>query len=105
MNYGNRNASSQYTKQDIIQSYLVACGSSIVVALAIRAMLRSRVERASGAKVIVFNSISSFFACSTAGFLNSYFMRQTELEKGIDITDEDGNTIGKSKSAANKAVM
>ena len=36
LNYGNRNASSTYTTKDIAQSYMVACASSIVVALAIR---------------------------------------------------------------------
>jgi hypothetical protein len=51
------------------------------------------------------NSISSFFACSTAGYLNAWFMRKTELEKGIDALDEDGKSYGKSKACAKKAVV
>ena len=51
-------------------------------------MLSGYSKTAVGAKLIVLNSISSFFACSTAGFLNAYFMRRTELEKGIDVMDE-----------------
>ena len=50
------------------------------------------------------NSISSFFACSIAGYMNAHFMRQTELEKGIDVTDSEGRHLGKSKAAAYKAV-
>lgn len=51
-----------------------------------------------GGKLVIFNSISAFFACSTAGFLNAYFMRQTELEKGIDVVDPSNPNviIGKS---------
>ena len=54
--------------------------------------------------MIVYNSISSFFACATAGYLNAFFMRRTELEKGIDVMDPEGNIVGKSKAAASKAV-
>lgn len=39
MNYGNRNATSLYTTSDILQSYVVAVGSSIGVALGIRKLL------------------------------------------------------------------
>ena len=51
-----------------------------------------------GAKLIVYNSISAFFACSTAGFVNAYLMRQTELEKGIDVVNPTNpeQIIGKS---------
>ena len=52
-----------------------------------------------------YNTISSFSACATAGFLNAFFMRQTELRKGIDVVDPaSGESVGKSKKAAMKAV-
>ena len=102
LNYGNRNASSNYTTNDIMKSYGYACASSISVALGIRKMLSGKTKHMKGAKLIVFNSISAFFACSTAGFLNAYFMRQTELEKGISIVDPSNPEVdlGKSKAAA-----
>lgn len=50
------------------------------------------------------NAISSFFACSTAGYLNAWFMRKTEIEKGIDVLDENGTSYGKSKVCAKTAV-
>ena len=54
----------------------------------------------------MLNSISSFAACAISGFLNAYFMRQTEIKKGIDILDkETGESFGKSKICANKAVL
>lgn len=98
LNYGNRNASSLYTQQDILKSYGGACVASIGLALGIRMMLSSRTKGMKGAKLIVYNSISAFFACSTAGFVNAYLMRQTELERGIDVVNPTNpdQIIGKS---------
>lgn len=100
MNYGNRNATSLYTTEDIIKSYLVATSSSIGVALTIRKILSPLSKNATGAKQIVLNGVVGFFACATAGYLNSFIMRRTELEKGIEIMDPEGNIVGKSKVAA-----
>jgi hypothetical protein len=97
LNYGNRNASSNYTEKDIAKSYGAACVSSIAVALGIRKALEGKTKHMKGSKLVIFNSISAFFACSTAGFLNAYFMRQTEMQTGIDVVDpETGEIIGKS---------
>lgn len=104
MNYGNRNATSNYTNEDIIKSYLVAVSSSILVALSIRKALSGYTRHLTGAKLIVANSFSSFWACATAGYLNAKFMRSTETEKGIEILDEEGALIGISKVAAQRAV-
>lgn len=101
MNYGNRNATSLYTTEDILKSYSVAVASSIGVALGVRKLLSGYTKNATGARLVFLNTISSFFACSTAGYLNAFFMRRTELEKGIDILDKEGNVVGKSKVAAN----
>jgi hypothetical protein len=107
LNYGNRNASSTYTTNDILKSYGYACAASISVALGIRKGLSSRTKEMVGAKLVIFNSISAFFACSTAGYLNAYCMRQTELVKGIDIVhpEDPSQIIGKSQIAAKKAVQ
>jgi hypothetical protein len=104
MNYGNRNATSLYTTEDILKSYAVAVGSSIVVALSIRKALSGWTHNLTGSKLIIANSVSSFFACASAGYMNAHFMRKTELEKGIDILDDEGRPLGKSKVAAHKAV-
>lgn len=87
-----------------MKSYGVAVTSSIAVALAVRKALSGWTKNLHGSKLIIANSISSFFACSTAGYLNAHFMRRTELEKGIDIHDDEGKFHGKSKVAAHRAV-
>jgi hypothetical protein len=104
MNYGNRNATSLYTTEDILKSYVVAVGSSIGVALSIRKALSGYTKHLTGSKLILANSLSSFAACATAGYLNAFFMRRTEFEKGVDVRDHEGKVYGKSQSAAKKAV-
>ena len=89
-----------------MKSYCIATTSAIGVALAIRKMLEKQSSAAKGARLVMINSISSFAACAAAGFLNAYFMRQTEMEKGIDVLDKDTlEPYGKSQKCAKKAVM
>lgn len=61
--------------------------------------------RYTGGKLVLLNSVSSFVACAISGFLNAYFMRRTEIKKGIDVCDKTGKSYGKSKKCAEKAVM
>ena len=75
-NYGNRNASSVYTTKDIAQGYACAVAASISVALGLRKYFSSFAGvLGGGAKLIVFNSATTFLAVSTAGFINAYLMR------------------------------
>ena len=50
VNYGNRNATSVYTKQDIAKSYSCAVASSIGIALVIRKLVAMRFGHVGGAK-------------------------------------------------------
>lgn len=75
LNYGNRNASSTYTTEDIIKGYAAASSTSIVLALGIRKALEPYTRSMKGSKLIVANSISTFFACTTAGAVNAILMR------------------------------
>jgi hypothetical protein len=79
--------------QDIAKSYSCALSSSIGVALAIRKIVSMKFGTVTGAKGILLNSVSAFFAVSTAGFLNAYLMRQTELVSGINIFDPNNSEI------------
>ena len=101
MNYGNANASSPYTLNDLGRSYLGAVISSTTVALAIRQLNAKRSAAATGAKLIMLNAITSTTACACGGFANNWFMRSVEMEKGIELCDPDTNEpIGKSKACA-----
>jgi hypothetical protein len=58
-----------------------------------------------GGYVILANSLISYAAVASAGFLNSYCMRMGEIKKGIKIFDEEGEYMGISKESARKAVL
>ena len=96
MNYGNRNASSTYTTEDIVKGYSAACSTSIILALGIRKGLEPWTKGMKGSKLIVANSISTFFACTTAGAVNALLMRQKELYSGVDVVTDDGQVVGLS---------
>lgn len=108
LNYGNRNASSVYTNEDIGKSYGAACSSAIAISLGIRYALSGITAKSTGAKLISINAVSAFAACASAGYLNAWFMRQTEMKKGIELfhpkTGEIMTELGPSKIAAKRAV-
>lgn len=43
-----------------------------------------------GGSAVLANSIISYIAVASAGFLNSYCMRMGEMNRGIKIYDEEG---------------
>ena len=90
-----------------MKSYALACVSSIVIALSIRKGLSRYTDNMKGAKLVMANSVSTLAASATAGFMNAFIMRRTEMEKGIDIFDPEDThkSMGKSRSAAKEAVM
>jgi len=97
MNYGNANASSPYTSEDISKGAAAAVGSSVAVALTIRQINLKRSAAASGARLIMLNAITSTIACAAGGFANNWFMRSAEMQRGIELNDPDtGKPIGKS---------
>jgi hypothetical protein len=70
--------------------------------LSLRKLLNGYTKNLTGAKLLIANTFTSFLACSTAGFLNAFVMRKTELKKGIEFfTEFDQDTsVGKSKVCA-----
>jgi tricarboxylate carrier len=105
-NFSNRNASASFTNKDLSIAYGAAVGSSVSVACLTR-YISNKLIKVPGSitKQRLINSVVSTMAMSVAGFLNLYFIRQNELSKGIDVQNENGETIGKSQKAAHKAVI
>jgi len=75
MNYGNANAASPYTKEDIGKGYVMAVGASVGIALMIRQVNSGASARATGARLVGLNALTSTVACMTGGFANNWFMR------------------------------
>jgi hypothetical protein len=89
-----------------MKSALCAGGARLGVSLLISQGFASRARTVSGARLIILNSISTMFAVATAGYLNAYLMRQSELKLGIDVFDpaEPTKSLGRSVKAAEMAV-
>lgn len=68
-------------------SYGIATSSAIGMGLLIRKALQKPISKATGSKLVAFNALTTFFAVGSAGFLNAFFMRQTEIKSGIDVLD------------------
>ena len=69
-------------------------------------MFQGKVAKSSGAKLVFFNTVSTYIACGCAGFSNAYFMRQTEIKKGINVINpETKKPVGLSKKCASVAVF
>lgn len=105
MNYGNRNASSPNSINDLLFGYSMAVTSSIGVSLGLRKLSYNMTKNMKGGTMILANSIINYIAVATAGFLNSFCMRMGEMEKGIKIYDEHEEEMGISKVCAKSAVV
>ena len=86
-------------------SYFVAASSACTVGLGLRKLSATALANAKGAKLTWLNAATSFLAMASAGFLNAYIMRQTEIKSGIDVLDKDTHKpYGKSVACAQSAV-
>lgn len=106
MNYGNRNATSTYTTNDILFGYSAAVLSSVGLSLGLQRLCRNFTKNLTGGKLVLANSMIAYVAVASAGFLNSYCMRMGEMDKGIKIYDEvTDEEMGISKECARTAVI
>lgn len=106
MNYGNRNASSEYTKYDLMRGYGAAVVTSCGVALVSRTLMAKQLASLSGPRLIMMNAALNYAAAAIAGFANCTCMRQKELFEGIKVFNQDGTVCyGKSKEAGKSALL
>ncbi|CDW90303.1 sideroflexin 5 [Stylonychia lemnae] len=106
MNYGNRNASSPYTNEDILKGYAFAVLTSGGIALYSRKLLASKLKALKGARLILANSALGYLAGAFAGVGNVVMMRSKELKDGIQLQNEEGDVnYGNSKVAAQQAIF
>ena len=74
--------------------------------LGVRKALAKQLAKAKGGHLVTLNAISSFVGVASAGFLNAYFMRQTEIRTGINVLDPDTHEpLGTSQKCAKVAVL
>ena len=105
MNYGNRNASSDYTLQDLGKGYVTAVAVSCSIVMVSRTFLNPRLSKLKGSAMFIANALLNYVASSLAGASNLAIMRQKELTEGIELKNEKMDvSYGKSLKAGKKAV-
>jgi hypothetical protein len=105
MNYGNRNASTPYTTNDLATGYLAACAVSIGIAMGSRYVFANFLRKQKGQKQILANAVIGYFSSAIAGVANLACMRKSEMKNGVVLTDKEGSTCyGKSAIAGKKAI-
>lgn len=97
VNYTNRNANSPTTTTQLGIAYVSATTSSLVAALGYKALMEKRASP-------FFQRYVPFIAVCIANWVNIPLMRQNEISQGIDVSDSNGNIVGKSRLAAVKGI-
>uniref|UniRef100_A0A1L8DZU2 Sidoreflexin n=3 Tax=Nyssomyia neivai TaxID=330878 RepID=A0A1L8DZU2_9DIPT len=97
VNYTNRNANSPMTVNQMLMAYATATTSALVTAIGCKSMW----QKSAGPFI---QRYVPFAAVAAANCVNIPLMRQNELIQGIEVSDEDGNIVGKSRVAAVKGI-
>ncbi|XP_051894583.1 sideroflexin-5-like isoform X2 [Pristis pectinata] len=104
VNYANRNA----TKPTPVSKFILGYCGAVISAVSIAVGLNVFIKKANGfnpATRLLIQRFVPFPAVAAANVSNVVLMRHSELEEGISVLDEDGNTIGFSRIAARHALM
>lgn len=99
--YANRNASNEDTAEQRLAAYVGATASSVAASLGIRRWART-MQNVAWQPVVA--RMGPFAAVAAADLLNLAVMRQSEYRQGVNVYDEHGDVIGKSKRAGALAV-
>ena len=96
VNYTNRSGDEPISKKQLALSYCLASGGAIGSAMTINSLVKRF-------PAIVARFVP-FIAVAVANCINIPMMRSRELLEGIPVYDANGNRLGESKIAAEKAI-
>ena len=97
-NYVNR-AGPTVEMGPLVQSYVLAVGSACGIAIGAKSLLKAVPA------LQAFGLFVPYLAVITAGTCNVGFTRMDEIRNGIDVSDADGNVLGRSVAAGKIAVF
>eukprot|EP00002_Diphylleia_rotans_P029200 TRINITY_DN5934_c0_g1_i1.p1 TRINITY_DN5934_c0_g1~~TRINITY_DN5934_c0_g1_i1.p1 ORF type:complete len:315 (+),score=66.37 TRINITY_DN5934_c0_g1_i1:51-995(+) len=98
--WANRNASNSEPVSRVVQSYVGAVISSVSAAVGLNYFADKSATKWSPILV----KSAPFFAVAAADIVNLGCMRQNEFLQGINVYDDHGDLVGKSKTAGYLAV-
>ncbi|KAM9476619.1 sideroflexin-3 [Clarias gariepinus] len=97
VNYTNRSGDAPLTVNQLGAAYVSATTGAVVTALGLKSLTKHLPA--------IIGRFVPFAAVAAANCINIPFMRQRELKYGIPVTDEEGNRLGESASAAQQAIV
>uniref|UniRef100_A0A8C4KC52 Sidoreflexin n=1 Tax=Dromaius novaehollandiae TaxID=8790 RepID=A0A8C4KC52_DRONO len=97
VNYTNRSGDAPITPSQLGTAYVSATTGAVVTALGLKSLTKHLPA--------IISRYVPFAAVAAANCINIPLMRQRELKLGIPITDENGNRLGESTAAAQKAIF
>ncbi|XP_071560273.1 sideroflexin-2-like [Temnothorax nylanderi] len=97
VNYTNRNANSPVTTNQLGVAYVSATIAAMITAIGCKSYWEKRASPLMARYV-------PFAAVAAANCANIPLMRQNEIANGVDLVDEDGRKLTKSKLAAVKGI-
>ncbi|XP_036979139.1 sideroflexin-4 [Acanthopagrus latus] len=106
-NYANRNSSSEQGRKTSLVQLLSMAGavSFATCAGALPQIFISRLRIKSAPIQIILRTILPIPLSAALAFFNVYTVRSEEYANGIQVFDSNGNPVGFSKAAGEKAVM
>ncbi|XP_046750100.1 sideroflexin-2 [Diprion similis] len=97
VNYTNRNANSPVSTTQLCTAYFSATAAAMITAIGCKSYWQNRANPLMARYV-------PFAAVAAANCANIPLMRQVEIANGVDVCDENGNKLTKSKIAAVKGI-
>ncbi|XP_060781742.1 sideroflexin-3 [Neoarius graeffei] len=97
VNYTNRSGDAPITVNQLGAAYVSATTGAVITALGLKSLTKHLPA--------IVGRFIPFAAVAAANCINIPFMRQRELKYGIPVTDEEGNRLGDSTSAAQQAIV
>ncbi|XP_062589452.1 sideroflexin-5-like [Saccostrea cucullata] len=104
VNYANRNATSPTPISRFLLGYAGAVTTAVSIAVGLNVLIQ-KANKFNLATKLLIQRFVPFPAVACASTCNLLLMRNSELSTGIEVQDHNGNVIGKSKIAAEKALM
>jgi len=103
VNYSNSNKTTPMSLQETAVAYVSAVSTSCLLAVGLTQSVPKIKSISPGTKSLLMKLVP-FTAVAAAGTVNVFLMRGKEIRQGIDVYDQDNNSVGKSKVAGLTAV-
>jgi tricarboxylate carrier len=103
INHSNANKTTEMSIKETAIAYISAVTTSCVLAVGLTQAVPRLTFLKSSVRGILARLVP-FVAVASAGTVNVYLMRMKEIRDGIDIYNDEGNNLGKSKKAGASAV-